>query len=354
VFVLLAPFVGNEEAAGGERIEGSQPIGGSGMVWSEGRRVARWGVVACVLLALGAVAGCGGDSAESDGPSTELRITNDFGHELVWARDDVPLERRGTLLKQLRDEHEVRLYDIAPVVKGIDGVSSRQGQADETTWATMVNGIETDIRAPEYRLYPGDVVQWDLRDWYVTLDVRATVGAFPETFTRGVFGKRFPVRVLCEKPRSEACQRVERVLERAGVDLGAQPKRPRSELPPPGNPQRARVLVGRWVHWRDRKWSKEIDDGARYSGVFARFGRDARSLQLYDWNDERVRTEGASVGLLAATRPTEEDLVWYVTGIDKEGVDRAAKTLDPDSLRDAFAVVITNKGVVKLPLVPGP
>ena len=48
-----------------------------------------------------------------------------------------------------------------------------------------VNGIETDEDAPEYELYPGDVVQWDLRYWYVTLDVRATVGAFPQMATEG-------------------------------------------------------------------------------------------------------------------------------------------------------------------------
>lgn len=317
---------------------------------------ARCALLIGALLILATANGCGDGSAESSGPTAALRITKEFGHEIVWARDDVPLKGNGTLLRQLRDEHETKMYDGAPVavVIGIDGLNQRmrpEGDEDPTSWVIQVNGVETDVTADKYRLYPGDVVQWDLRDWFVTLDVRATVGAFPETFTRGVFGKTFPVRVLCEDDTTPACRRVRRVLTRAGLRLGPQ-RRPRSQLPPPGNPQRARVLVGKWKHWHHRPWPSAIDRGARYSGVFARFSPDAESLRLYDWNDERVREVGAGTGLVAAMRPTEEDLMWYVTGVDDEGVERAARALDPDTLRDAYAVAITDDGAEKLPLVP--
>jgi hypothetical protein len=75
-------------------------------------------------------------------------------------------------------------------------------------------------------------------------------------------------------------------------------------------------------------------------------------MRLLDWNTRVVRNVGAGAGLVAAIQPTEEDLVWLVTGIDNAGVDRAARALNSRDLRDAFAVAVTADGVEKLPLPP--
>lgn len=292
------------------------------------------------------------DDDPAEDASAELRVTRDFGRQVLSTHERLPLRGRETLLRQLRAEHEVDVGFRGMSVNAIDGLRSDQDtERDEKTWAINVNGIETDVPPIDYGVHGGDVVQWDLRDWYVTLDVRATVGAFPQTFTRGVFGRRFPVRVICERPASSACLRVKRTLHASGVrtdgrrDAGSQP-------PPPGNPQRARILVGAWPAFRDGRWPRRIDEGPSMSGVFARFSPDARSLRLLDWNAHHVRTAGRGTGLVAAMRPTEEDLMWVVTGVDQAGVERAANALRPDALRDAFAVAVTAEGVEKLPLPP--
>lgn len=302
------------------------------------------------LLGLGvglAFAGCG-DDGEAEGPTATQRITRDFGRELLAAEDRAPLEPGTTLLRLLRAHERVQVTGITEGVIAIDGLALRETEP-ETTWVRNINGIEADGPSSEYRVYPGDVVQWDYRDWYVTLDVRATVGAFPQTFTRGVFGRRFPITIECADPAAEACSRVERTLRRAGVKLDgtASP----ASLPEAGQVQRARILVGPWRHWRNRAWPRRIDEGPRYSGVFARFSRDARTMRLLDWNTRVVRNVGAGAGLVAAMRPTEEDLLWVITGTDNTGVDRASRALDSDDLRDAYAVVATN-GNEKLPLPP--
>jgi hypothetical protein len=301
-----------------------------------------------VACGLPVAAGCGDDSARSSGPAVTLRVTRDFGRELL-AEDRAPLQGRRTLLSTLRDHHEAKTDEDGRHVFELDGMRDDfRVDVGATVWATNVNGIETDVAPIEYRLHDGDVVQWDLRSWDVTLDVRATVGAFPETFTRGVFGRRFPVTVRCEKPASPPCQRVERVLRRAGVPIdGSTPPGPR---PPAGNPRRARVRVGSWRHLRRGAWARRIEKGAGDSGVFARFTTGGDALELLDRNAHRVRTVGAGAGLVAAMRPTEEDLAWYVTGVDDEGVERAARALDPDTLRDAFALVVTAEGPEKLPV----
>ncbi len=136
----------------------------------------------------------------------------------------------------------------------------------------------------------------------------------------------------------------------AGVAIDG--SRPRGGLPQSGEPQRARVLVGPWKSWRKRAWPSRIDAGPRYSGVFARFSPGAGELRLLDWNGHRVGAVGSGTGLVAAIRPTEEDLLWLVTGVDEQGVARAANALNARQLRDAFAVAVTDDGVQKLPLTP--
>lgn len=315
-----------------------------------------WRVAAFVLVALtgaGLGAGCG-DSAEPSGPTVTQRVTRDFGRELLGAQDAATLAGHRTVLQLLRQYEDVHLSEVGSAVEAIDGMKAdweQRSESDEqSTWALNVNGIEADEEPGRYRIYSGDVVQWDLRYWYVTLDVRATVGAFPETFTRGVFGRRFPVIVECAPSSEASCARVKAELHDAGVAVdGSQPS---GGKPPAGQPQRARVLVGPWKRWRSRAWPERIDKGAAYSGVFARFSPNAKELRLLDWYAHRVRTEGVGTGLVAAMRPTEEDLLWLVTGVDERGVARAARALSTPQLQDAFAVAVTDAGVEKLPLTP--
>jgi hypothetical protein len=312
------------------------------------RRLALFGVATGILV----VAGCG-DSAEPSGPTVALHVTRDFGQEQVGAEDSAPLEGHRTALRLLKEYEDVKTYESFGAVTTIDGLRADwnvpEGE-DESTWALNVNGVEADLFPKEYPLHPGDLVQFDLRYWYVTLDVRATVGAFPQTFTRGVFGKRFPVTVECAAPTAPACNRVKGALGDAGVPIdGSQPA---GGPPPRGQPRRARVLVGPWKRWRHRAWPSRIDAGPRYSGVFARFSPGASELRLQDWYAHPQRALGAGTGLVAAMRPTEEDLLWLVTGVDEQGVERAADALNTRDLRDAFAVAVTEEGVVKLPLAP--
>jgi len=288
---------------------------------------------------------------EAADSTTALRITRGFGRKLLWSDDDVPLHERETVLRQLEDEHSVGLGDTGRFVTAIDGLRGGFDMAQPHGWATNVNGIETDVLPRDYELSAGDMVQWDYRDWFVTLDVRATVGAFPRTFTRGVFGRRFPVEVTCVPRRSPSCQRVKDALRDAGVRIDG---RLAPGTPPPraGEPRRAHVLVGEWRDLRDRRWPSRVDEGPSSSGIFARFPPDVRSMRLLDWNAHYVRSSGAGTGLVGAMRPTEEDLLWMVTGVDETGVERAARALRPDALRDAFAVAVTADGVEKLPLPP--
>jgi hypothetical protein len=300
---------------------------------------------------LATAAGCGDESgdAEPSGPTVALHVTRDFGRDQLAAEDTAPLEGHGTVLRLLRGYHDVRTAYEDTVVMAIDGRRYRATETSTRGWVSNVNGIETDAFPSDHRLTSGDVVQWDMRDWDSALDVRATVGAFPETFTQGTFGSRFPTTVWCAPRSQEPCRQVKRRLRAAGA--GADGRRPESR-PPKGEVQRAKVLVGAWNELRGPMLRRVMAAGPRDSGVFARFVAGGERLRLMDWNAESIREEGAGTGLVAAVRPTEPDLYWLITGVDAVGVRRAAEALDGDVLRDAFAVAVTANGVVKLPLPP--
>lgn len=294
------------------------------------------------------VAGCGGEENEREGAAVTQRITREFGRKLVAAREEVGLDGNRTVLQLLRNHHDVDTWSERGWLESLEGLKAGERGEAQTSWVLNVNGIEADEAPRDYRLHDGDVVQWDYRDWYTLFSVRATVGAFPETFSRGAFGRRFPTTVECADARARACLRVKRILRRAGVAVdGSRPPGPR---PPVLSVRRARVLVGPWKRWRDRPWPARIDRGARYSGVFANFDEEAKSIRLLDWDARTVRSVGAGSGLVAAIRPTEQDLLWVVTGVDAAGVDRAAHALGSDELRDAFALVVAPGGSEKVPL----
>jgi hypothetical protein len=209
-----------------------------------------------------------------------------------------------------------------------------------------VNGVEADVGAAEYDLSPGDRVQWDHRDWSAGMRVPAIVGAYPEPFEHGYEGRRLPVRVECGDSESTACETVKARLERAGVPVSS------SVIGTAYTDKIIRVIVAPWREARIARAATTLTGPPRESGVFARFAGDGRSLELLDGEGRPARRvePGDGTGIVAATRPSGEDLVWLVTGLDDRGVEAAASALDERKLRNAFAVAATGRVVERLPL----
>jgi hypothetical protein len=304
--------------------------------------------LAAALLAALALAGCGlGEGSERDGAGATLRVTRDFGHELVASGGEAKVREDQTVMRLLTSETEkVTTRFGGRFVQSIDGVSGK-GATGGADWFYWVNGILADKGAADYVLSPGDVVQWDYRDWQVTQDIRAIVGAYPEPFLSGVGGKKLPVRVECGDAGSGPCTKVKDTLADAGVVASG------SSLGAPGNQKVIRVVVARWDRARRLPTVRAIEQGPGRSGVFARFADDGAVLELLGPDGKVVRRAGAGEGLVAALRPTDSEHVWVLTGVDDAGLDRAAAALRARDLRDAFAVAAGPSGVEKLPLEAG-
>lgn len=305
--------------------------------------------LACVVAAVAvALAGCGlGPGEERAGAGADLRVTRDFGQRLLLAEDGVTIREDDTVMRLLSAHADVETRFGGNFVQGIDGLSGA-GPSGGSDWFYFVNGIEASEGAAEFELSPGDVVQWDYRDWGAAMDVRAIVGAYPQPLLDGYQGRRFPVRVECEDAASLPCRTVRQRLEDDGIPASG------ASLGAPGDQEVARVIVARWQRARELPTARLLELGPDRSGVFARFADGGATLELLGRDGDVVRTAGAGAGVVAAVRPTDSELAWLVVGVDERGLAAAARALRPAALRDAFAVAVTAGGVEPLPLGGGP
>lgn len=305
----------------------------------------RRALLACLLALAAALAGCElGPGEERKGAGVDLRVTRDFGHELLRAEDELRILEDETVMRMLERSADVETRFGGGFVQAIDGLAGA-GAGGTSDWFFYVNGIQADEGAADFELTPGDVVQWDHRDWGATMDVRAIVGAYPQPFLDGLRGKRFPVRVECEDAESQPCETVKRRLRDAGVAASG------AALGASGDQNVARVLVGRWERLRRLPTARMVELGPERSGVFARFADGGDTLELLGEDGHVARAERAGAGLVAALRPTDDELAWLVTGVDGRGVEAAARALSERALRDAFAVAATGDDVERLPVV---
>lgn len=281
-----------------------------------------------LALALGAVLvavtlpGCGGAAAETGGDDILLTVTRDFGAEALVDNAVERVPAPGALTRILQPYGRPRARE-----------------------SLFVNGIAAGEPASEVRLHGGDRIWLDQHRPTVAPAIGAVVGSFPEPFVHGTGGKRLPVRVECDEPRSGPCAAVAEKLVGLGIVAG------RSALSRSAADDTLRVLVGPWKRLRGNDFEADrIDAGPRQSGVFARFDASAERLEVLDVSGRPVRTLGAGTGFIAATAVPERRPVWFVTGTDAAGVQAAARAFDESVLADRFALAISRDLPVAVPL----
>ena len=293
-----------------------------------------------LLLVCGALGGCGlGEGDEQEG-GAELRVTRDFGREVLAADEIKTVREDQTIIRLLQSRHDVETRFGGKFVSEIDGL----GAGGSRDWIYFVNGEWADTGAADREVDAGDVIQWDNHDWSATQRIPAIVGAYPEPFRSGTGGERLPVRLECADTEGQACSDVKSALNAAGGRVST------TQVGASGGQELIRVLVGRWEEIRDIRTASTIEQGPAESGVFARFTEDGTRLELLDDRGDSVLTAPQGTGLVAATALEDQAVVWVITGLDDVGVQAASAALDESSLHSAFAVAATPEGPVKLPL----
>lgn len=308
-------------------------------------RLARGLAAASAAVALlGAAAGCGVGGGEARTGDAELRVTRDYGTQvLVKASVGDPTESE-TVMRALDREAEVTTRYGGGFVQSINGIAGGVEDGRSTDWFFYVNGVESPAGAQDVPVRVGDRIWWDYRDWTAAMRVPAVVGSFPQPLARPGGGEE-EVALECLIAR-RVCQRVAGALRQAGAAPTAAPQ-------PPGERSGARVLVGPWADLRHDPDAGLIARGPERSGVFAGFRRAGEGwrLEILDLTGDVAASLG-SAGLLAALAPEPEVPLWVITGTDEAGVLAAAEALNEDDLRDRYAVVATGTETRPAPGAP--
>jgi len=161
-----------------------------------------------LLLAVLALAGCGGEGPTADDGTARLWVTRDRGASLLL---DVEVPAGQSLLRALKSEAKVDTRYGGGFVQSIDGL---EGSArSHRDWFWFVNGLAGDRSASSYRLRAGDIAWWDYRDWSRDADTLEVVaGAFPEPFLHGYAGKTRPTAVRYAPGLGDEASRVAKAL----------------------------------------------------------------------------------------------------------------------------------------------
>jgi hypothetical protein len=305
---------------------------------------------ALLVLAALAVGACSVGSGDSDPAGATLTVSRDFGRRVLVQQRADGVPDGETVMRFLQRHAEVDTGYGGRFVNAIEGVRSGRGAGAQRDWFYYVNGIEADTGAAERKVFGGDRVWWDYRDWSVAMRVPAVVGSFPEPFLHGADGKRFPVRIDCAPAAADQCEDVSQRLQRAGIAPST------AALGSPAGDELLRVVVGSWEQVRRDNATHEIEEGPAKSGVFARVGRVPAgfAIDVLDLGGRVVRTLGAGSGIVAATRFEDQQPTWTVAGVDEAGLDRAVRLIDARVLRNRYAVAVAGDGSLPLPAAREP
>jgi hypothetical protein len=307
----------------------------------------RRGLMAASLAVIAfAAGGCTLGPDEDASATAYLTVTRDFGATDLTRSSLRPVPGGETVMRFLQRRADVETRYGGRFVNAIDGLRSRTEDGRRQDWLYYVNGIEADVGAAERELEAGDRVWWDYHDWSGVMRVPAVVGSFPEPFVHGSEGKRFPVRIDCAQEADAACREAADLLDRAGVTVST------TALGAPAGEDVLRLVVGEWREARRDAAARQLERGPDTSGVFARITRErgGYELKLLDELGRVALDAPQGSGLVAATRFEEQAPTWVVTGLDRDGLERAVRLLEPSDLRDRFAAATLRGPPISLPL----
>ncbi len=278
------------------------------------RRVCAGAVLALVVAVLATACSTTGGS----GGSADLRVTADFGSE-VLTRERIPAGP--SVLAALQRTTDVDTAFGGGFVRGMFGrTSSGDPQAD---WFYFVNGRLAETGARGRAVPAGGHIWWDHRGWDGANEVRAVIGSWPAPFAA-------PDRqVRADPPLAAAAEAAGAVLTTAGTPW--------------------RILVGSDDDLRRRsdRWREAGDDPAA-AGVAATMR--GGGAQILDPRGRLVPVpDGHAVAVAVAGGLREEDgLSLVVAGADAATAEAAAQRIaeDPGLLVGQFALAFDRDGEI--------
>jgi hypothetical protein len=298
------------------------------------------------MIATAIVLGGCGLGAGAGTHDASVLVTRDFGTHRIGQVTQRQVPGSETVMQMLERSFHVTTRYGGGFVESINGLS---GNASRRDWFFYVNGVEAQKGAAVTPVREGDRIWWDRHDWSAAEAVPAVVGQFPEPFTTGLNGRRYPTVLSCAPGARDACTTVARALTAAHVAVADQ------FLGTGSGSDSLTIVVGTWRQLHGVIAAELISAGPAKSGVYARFvGPGGSVLELENPQGQAVSTLHHDAGLIAATeQPSLNQPTWLVTGTDAAGVRAAARALTPATLAGHFALAVGGGRTLPIPLQPG-
>ncbi len=308
--------------------------------------------LAAVLIVLAtslACAGCGFGLGLKAG-AVRLRVTQDFGTRqigFISASKPGNGETDLALLKRRFQKVTTKPVPLGSTSSGVVSVAGQSATPPER-WTLFVNGVHTTKSAADTQVHKGDQVWLDLHDQSAAGTIAAVVGSFPEPFTSGINGQRYPTTLECGAGFKSQCASITRQLRRDGVV--ASPGGPGYG----SGPDTLSINIGTWHELYGEVAAQLVKHGPGASGVYARVMAGGKEIGLENAAGQVVKTLGPGSGLIAATANSDDPApTWLVTGTDAAGVRAAVRALTPRSLAGHFALAVHGATHYAVPLTGG-
>jgi hypothetical protein len=307
--------------------------------------------LAAVTIALAtslACAGCGFGLGIKPG-AVRLRVTENFGATQLGFISLSKVGSGETDLTLLKRRFPKLVTTSVPLGSTSSGIASLGGRAANgaTRWTLFINGVHATKSAAATKVHKGDQVWLDFHDQSAAGTIPAVVGSFPEPFTNGINGQRYPTTLECSKGFKTQCASVTREMRRDGVV--ASPGGPGYG----SGPDTLSINIGTWGELYGEVAAELIKFGPGASGVYARFIAGGKQIALENAAGQVVKTLGPDSGLIAATANSDDPApTWLVTGTDPAGVRAAVRALTARSLSGHFALAVHGDTHYPVPL-PG-
>lgn len=307
-------------------------------------------LVLIILLLLSAVVALSACSPGGTGTDITVRVvvTQNFGRDLML-EETIRIPSGTSALEALQQVADVETAYGGGFVNAINEVRSQYPAQED--WFFYVNGISTNKGAADYILEDGDIQHWDFHDWSFRIFIPAMIGDFPQPFLHGYEGQVHPTVIVYADGLREEAEALERGLAELGVeDVSVKHT---GELTD-GDKQRSNLII---LGTRDSDPVSEINTAWDSLGFFVQFEGD--TMIVHDSKGEVEAEYGAGCGVVQATQSPWnpkgigacENVVWTVSGTDEAGVKSAVDALinRHDQFQYAFAVVITNGEIIRVP-----
>jgi hypothetical protein len=317
------------------------------------------GSLSLVLLALVWLCSCAAQPTEIENSQVTsgghqanrvtIAVTRDFGRELVLQKE-VEVQDDTSALKALMAVASVETKYGGGFVSAINGISSEYSVAGgkKRDWFFYVNGIASKVGASDFILRPGDIEQWDFRDWSYHHFVPAIVGSYPQPFLSDYNAGTV---IVYEDGFASDAEALRASLKNEGVSRISCLQDDRL---PPEDKQMANLII---IAGEGNDLIAELNRMHKKLGFYAYL--QTGIIVILDTAGNPAGEYGAGSSLIQATQNpwnpkgigAAANVVWMVTGTDAVGIKRAADILinRAEELRHACAIVATRDGVIKVP-----